>query len=280
MKESVYTDVLNAIFDTSISIVATKTKTNYTVGETFTTNDITVSLVYKDGTSKAISGFTIEPATIDTSTPKVDRIVISYKIDEKILSTYIGITVTNEDMVLYELPEEKTFVSANKDYLDTGLCLLKIDTDFTLMIDFTGSADNTSNPDSHCLMHCMNEVDPYPGVSFAIWTVYYGFNLYDANSNKWIVSNKKNISYNDTDRHKLFLSKHKGSNTYTLRIDDCSGTITPTYFRQVEESLILGCMQETDGNRRRFWNGTIHQCKVWNRNLTESEITQLLENGQ
>lgn len=273
-KQTVLNDVLTAIFDTYVSLTATKVKTTYLVGETFSVNDITVSLNYKNGGSRNVSGFIISPSSIDTSSSKVENLTITYTIESKTLTTHIPIVVETTDKLLYKLPEEKVFVSSNKDYIDTNLRLLSADIDFTLMVDFTGSVNNTSNANSHCLFHCMTESKPYPGISMSIWTVYYGINIYDGTNNTMSVvsGTKQNIRYNNTDRHKIYLAKSKGSNVYTIKIDDCYGTISAGYSQDVDESLMLGCYQLPDGTKGRFWNGTIHDCKVWHRVLEENEM--------
>lgn len=273
-KQTVLSDVLTAIFDTYVSLSAKKTKTTYLVGETFNINDITVSLNYKNGGSRDVSGFIISPSNVDTSSPKIETLTITYTIENKTLTAYMPIVVATEEGILYELPEEKKFVSADRDYVDTNLRLLTADIDFTLMIDFNGSRDNTSNANSHCLFHCMTENKPYPGISMSIWTINYGFNIYDTTNNSLTVisGDKKNISYNNTDRHKVYLSKPRGSNTYTIKIDDCLGTMSATYFQTIDDTLLLGCYQLPDGTKGRFWNGTIHDCKVWNKVLSESEM--------
>ena len=116
----------------------------------------------------------------------------------------------------------------------------------------------------------MQEASPWPGISYAVWTDNYGANLYDADS-----SGNLNIKYNDVDTHKLVIKKSKGNNTYTYCIDGQLVNISASYFQTVSQTLLLGCYQTTDGTKGRFWNGTIKQCKIWNKALTDNEIISL-----
>lgn len=269
LREDIFTSAINSFFSGVISITATKTKTKYYIGEKFNTDDIIVTLNYSNGESEAVGGFIVTPITIDTSTPKIEELAIIYYVDGKPLTTTIGITVSDENNVLYELPEEKVFIASNKDYFDTGLSLLKSDIDFTLMIDFTGSSDNTSNASSHCMIHCMYEESPYPGLSISIWVNYYGINIFDSSLGI------KEILTTDDSRHMIIIRRNSKSNLYRLIIDNSYKSITSTYNEKISESLVLGCYQLPDGTKGRFWNGTIHRFKIWNKILTDAEISKL-----
>lgn len=74
------------------SISATKTKTSYTVGETFSTDDVVVTAYYSDSTSAVVtSSATI--GTVDTSTSGSKTLNISYTEDDVTKTTTIAITV-------------------------------------------------------------------------------------------------------------------------------------------------------------------------------------------
>lgn len=74
------------------SISATKTKTSYTIDETFSTDDVVVTAYYSDSTSAVVtSSATI--GTVDTSTSGSKTLTISYTEDDVTKTTTIAITV-------------------------------------------------------------------------------------------------------------------------------------------------------------------------------------------
>ena len=42
----------------------------------------------------------------------------------------------------------------------------------------------------------------------------------------------------------------------------------------VDKSLLIGAMQESDGTKARFFNGTVYQCAVYQSALTNEQIMQ------
>ena len=44
---------------------------------------------------------------------------------------------------------------------------------------------------------------------------------------------------------------------------------------QVTENLLLGCYQNTNGTKSRYWNGTINKFAVWFKQLTDDEINEI-----
>lgn len=59
-------------------ITATKTKTSYDEGETLTTNDITVTAYYNDGTSSSVTGYKVDGSSVNMSTKGSYQLKISY----------------------------------------------------------------------------------------------------------------------------------------------------------------------------------------------------------
>lgn len=81
---------------TKVSISATKTKTSYTVGETFSNDDVVVTMHYSDGTTSIVphSESDLSIGTVDTSTSGNKTLLIRYDDDGNTLETTITITVT------------------------------------------------------------------------------------------------------------------------------------------------------------------------------------------
>lgn len=80
---------------TKVSISATKTKTSYTVGETFSNDDVVVTMHYSDGTTSIVphSESDLSIGVVDTSTTGTKTLLIRYDDDGNTLETTITITV-------------------------------------------------------------------------------------------------------------------------------------------------------------------------------------------
>ena len=177
---------------------------------------------------------------------------------------------------IYSLPNVKTFNASNSDFVDTGVKLFDTDKDFTVFLDFKGSTNNAATSNAHTLLHCMHEVSPWNGLSFAISVGGYQID-YQGNTtrNKW---NQFSINYNNTNNHKIVIVKNAGENSLKLYYDQYSTQYTLTgtnTFVPINENLLLGCYQQTNGAKGRFWNGTINDCKVYFKALNDTEIENL-----
>lgn len=176
------------------------------------------------------------------------------------------------DVLVYSLPSEKTFVSANSDYVDTGIQLLNEDKNFSLYLDYQGSANNTGNANAHMVLHCMNESNPWPGLALQLYPDYYVINYYSATQSLIQATHKEEV------RRKLIITKEQGASYITVILDGQKYTMN-AQFSAVNQTLLLGCYQTTAGTKGRFWNGTIYECKVWNKPLSEDEINELLSSN-
>ena len=122
----------------------------------------------------------------------------------------------------------------------------------------------------------MHEVSPWHGLSIAITCGSYQID-YQGNTTrkKW---NNFSINYNDTNNHKIVIVKNTGENSLKLYYDQYSTQYTLTgtnAFTPINENLLLGCYQKTTGEKGRFWNGTINDCKVYFKALNDTEIENL-----
>lgn len=247
------------------SISATYTGGNVTVGTSI--NDltgITVTATYSDGSTANVTGYTLSGTIVEGS----NTITVSYN---GLTTTFIvvGFVEVVEPMLLYSLPEETVFNAEQETYIDTGVQLLNEPKDFTLFLEWSGSSSNVLQGNTHVVFHAMNEASPYPGLCFQITKGgHYTVNYY--------TSKQENLTlYNDTEKHKMVITRQADSTAITLNFDGTeyilNGTNTP-----VEQTLLLGCYQAADGTKGRFWNGTIHDCKIWNYALSDEEITTLM----
>ena len=118
------------------SISATKTKTDYYVGDELDTDDITVTAIYNDGSSKTVTGFTTNAADIDMSTAGTQTLTVSY--------VEAGVTKTADiEISVTEAPVQKALSSITAEKTKTNYNVgdeLSID-DITVTAHYT---DNSS----------------------------------------------------------------------------------------------------------------------------------------
>ena len=76
-----------------VSLEAVKGRTEYTVGDTFDTDDLTVTAYYADETSKAVTGFTTDASALDLSTAGKKTLKITFEENGVTVETSIEINV-------------------------------------------------------------------------------------------------------------------------------------------------------------------------------------------
>lgn len=184
--------------------------------------------------------------------------------------TVSGIT-TPPSSTLYTLPQETTF-NGTSDFIDTGVKLFDTAKDFTIYIDFTSKATNKANSG---VFHCVYEKAPYRGLCLN----------WDTGSNYFLggqdFSKCNNPYLNKITDGKYLIEFKKGvisrifNSTGELTINDTAKNNSP--YVKVDQNLLLGCYQKTDGTKGRYWNGTINKFNVWFRTLTDEERTVLFQ---
>lgn len=170
---------------------------------------------------------------------------------------------------VYTLPKATTFDGTN--YIDTGVQLFDSPKDFTIFVDFTPTA-GAAQADNASVFHCIHEQVPYRGLCLSYSSSYY-------------------IGGQDTEKcpghnycenlvpGKYLIEFKQGRISKVKNVDGDvainSVTLQSTYV-QVTENLLLGAYQTTNGQKGRYWKGTINKFKVWFRTLTDEEINTLL----
>lgn len=179
------------------------------------------------------------------------------------------------DGAAYSMTSEQTFNGAS-DYVDTGVMLFDTAKDFTVFIDFTPVKIEKANIN---IFNCQREASPYPGLSVVTKVDSI------AGYMKYSVAGKfLDINSNTADgsvRYKLCLARNSTDKTLAIKLysDGQAITETSTAFnptKTFEQNALIGAYQTTDGTKGRFWTGTIHNCGIWEKLLTDEEITNLL----
>ena len=179
---------------------------------------------------------------------------------------------------LYKLASAKAFAAANKEYLDTGIKLFSsIDPQpsWTILLEVQGDA-LSAVANTYTLLSCFSEDSSAHGLLYAVWgNGNLGFNLYST-SGPFI-----NLSYLNGNKVRIALVLSGGK--VTTKTNTSMGNYTDVgisnYSGTVDKSLILGALQEDDGSKSQFFNGTVYQFAVFQRVLDTSDIESWI-NGE
>lgn len=166
--------------------------------------------------------------------------------------------------VLYTLPQETTF-NGTSDFVDTGVQLFKTDQDFTITMDVT--ADDLASG-QHCIVHCMKEVLPYPGITIQK-DMGYNYALGKGNNTNMIGS-----VIPMSQRTKVVIVK----NGTTMKIYNSNNVVgeSPYVFTSIDQTLLLGAYQTVDGVKGRFFKGTIYEFSIIKGAYTAEQINAYL----
>lgn len=175
---------------------------------------------------------------------------------------------------VYTLPQATTFDGVD-NYIDTGIQLFDTNKDFSIFIDFSDTGYSQSNQAT--VLHCMYEgnIDSnliYPGIALSVqWNNDAKYGSLEGN---YILSN----TVGSYDNMKILIEKNTTDNKINIYENDelkyttaLSAKLTCT----IDKHLLLGCYQTIDGTKGRFWKGVMNQCKIWFRNLSDSEKNEL-----
>ena len=122
-----------------------------------------------------------------------------------------------------------------------------------------------------CMAHCMNEVSPWPGLTLMQST--FGSEIQIIQGVKCAtVSIKNAIEFKA-------VARVNGSKAYVRFVDVVNSIVKENEaditYTKVDQNLLLGCYQDANGAKGRYWAGTINRCVVWNRALSDDEINAL-----
>ena len=186
-------------------------------------------------------------------------------------------TAAETATLAYELAQAKTFVPAKGESIDTGVKLFADITQkpsWTILGDITGGAAlNNTLGNTYCVMHCMNEADPWPGLSMAVKANNHGYGVNIYNIDQPIGQNSAKPGGNM--RFAIVLEGESYKIYASVLTSPVSGTIRG-YNTSVPQSLILGAYQMTNGSKGRFYDGTINRFKVYRGVCKQSTIESFL----
>ena len=181
--------------------------------------------------------------------------------------------------VIYTLPQATTF-NGSSTYIDTGIYLMSGTYDeFTIEFTITNGSSQAAYTS---VWHCVTEsdADNYPGLSFQRnnKTTYYMIG--------GLKSTSLNLVANSTDSGKeikavLRRSHAIGSDGYFYEldytVDDVYQTkLTRTIDVASNKSLLLGCYQQNNGTKGRYWKGTMSDFTIRDVRVDNDYVTNYL----
>ena len=180
---------------------------------------------------------------------------------------------------VYSMTEAKSFVSSNKDVVDTGIKLFeRIDPkpELTILLDAKSADDIVYSASvSPCLLQCLTEDDSgVYGLALAITnTGKYGINCY----NTWFNANidakyrvRIAIQMKGSQVRISHRMMHKSADTaYLGEWTNVSG-----YSKAISQTLLLGAADFGGGTFGRYWDGAVNEAEVYQSTLTDDAIQE------
>ena len=299
--EQTFIDAANpTIYDyiTVTRYTVTNNLTNCTTSNSSTiineNSSYTATITANDGYTLSNVTVTMGGADISSTAVQDGVITINAATGDIVITASATAESSSEDTTLvYSMASPTTF-NGTSDYIDTGVQLFDTNKDFAIFLDFTSSETQNDLTDSdvnpRAILHCINERSPWPGIDVAIHSHGYRSQANGYNANRGVVNNSTKcgiytnslslgLSYKNTDNNKIIIIKNATDNKVTVydkqgKVGEITGnTVTATF----KQNVLLGAYQSTSGTKGRFWIGTINQCKIWLRTLTDDEITNMIK---
>ncbi len=172
---------------------------------------------------------------------------------------------------MYKLAEAKTFVPESQKCIDTGIKMFEsIDPkpEFTILFETQYGENVTAGGNAYVLLHCMEETSPWPG--FVVQMVGNGALQTNIYGGKYVLGTFENLKAQKY-RYAITISDETATcwvSQYTHQAFAIS-----SYNTAVDKSLLLGCYQASDGTKGRFFDGTLYQCLIYDKKLTDDQIS-------
>lgn len=181
---------------------------------------------------------------------------------------------------IYALPSPLICDGTAGQEIDTGIAVFQEYSKFTLLAESVAS----EWADSFTIVHCKYEVSPYPGVTFDRQGTgsYFRTAAFGQGSNPRVAG----ALLNKTIR---FAFKVDLPNRYMWRYV-CNASDSDTQTGQgaiptnmnislITENVLIGCYQDVNGTKGRFFKGVINNVYIFDSLLTDEKINAYLSNG-
>lgn len=175
----------------------------------------------------------------------------------------------------YKLAAQKTFVSANKEWIDTGIKpFAAIDTGMNLTVYATFTVADSAVNTVTSLLDCFSNLttNDQRGIVVATWTNgTVGVNMFTYASHFVKIESGKKMKFLLQIKGTQFRFLSYGSLTEWKNIPNYAANKT------VDHPLILGAGWGDGTTKDRFFNGTVYDFRVFDTALTDAQITTLME---
>lgn len=175
----------------------------------------------------------------------------------------------------YKLAAQKTFVPANKEWIDTGIKpFAAIDTGMNLTVYATFTVADSAVNTVTSLLDCFSNLttNDQRGIVVATWTNgTVGVNMFTYASHFVKIESGKKLKFLLQIKGTQFRFLSYGSLTEWKNIPNYAANKT------VDHPLILGAGWGDGTTKDRFFNGTVYDFRVFDTALTDAQITALME---
>lgn len=175
----------------------------------------------------------------------------------------------------YKLAAQKTFVPANKEWIDTGIKpFAAIDTGMNLTVYATFTVADSAVNTVTSLLDCFSNLttNDQRGIVVATWTNgTVGVNMFTYASHFVKIESGKKLKFLLQIKGTQFRFLSYGSLTEWKNIPNYAANKT------VDHPLILGAGWGDGTTKDRFFNGTVYDFRVFDTALTDAQITTLME---
>ncbi len=233
-----------------------------------------ISLVEEDYAATTASGsFTAIPQTGANNIQYIRRYVyerLEY-VEGMLNSQVIPDAVIPETNLLYKMENETVFDGVST-YIDTGVSLWSSDVDFTIAFDVTPNANAQEN-----VVFVLNEFAwPYNGINVSSHETHgHRVRVFGSTANANIYATS--IPHSNTENYKMVITHTAGSGVYKVSYM-FAGVITNGVINSEFKAtnVTLGIGADRGGsyeNLVRYFNGTMHDFRIYNQTFTNGEIS-------
>lgn len=273
------------------SVTLNKTTLSLTKGGTDT---LTASVLPAEATEKTVT-WSVSPENVVTlsgtigssvtvTAAAVGECTITAAVGGKTVTCVVNVVEASsgdsDPVPVFSLPET-AFVPSEQKVVDTGIKLFESADgakDYTIIISQRPNSTDTSTP--HCLLHCMEETSPNPGLSLSHGKSAYAISAFGRRADQ-LLSESIGFNTNPIVFAIRVSAKQVWAKAYACNngvfIESKGWVELYSDYAAVDKTLLIGGYQTSDGVKGHFWDGTVNWCKIYDKLLTEEQISKIME---
>lgn len=273
------------------SVTLNKTALSLTKGGTDT---LTASVLPAEATEKTVT-WSVSPegvvtlsgttgSSITVTAAAAGECTITAAVGGKTVTCVVNVVEASsgdsDPVPVFSLPET-AFVPSEQKVVDTGIKLFESADgakDYTIIISQRPNSTDTSTP--HCLLHCMEETSPNPGLSLSHGKSAYAISAFGRRADQ-LLSESIGFNTNPVVFAIRVSAKQVWAKAYACNngvfIESKGWVELYSDYAAVDKTLLIGGYQTSDGVKGHFWDGTVNWCKIYDKLLTEEQISKIME---